>query len=229
MKATIVTPCGHYARHHSDWLSPAFPEWFKSLKNDSISEEDRITARQCPAFINIFKNSFLVKAPQDFAFRVDENDFLGWTYIDESTGFNSVSSHHLESQLGSEWEDWLSVKIDFCAVLIPEKPMSCIFLDPMYHHNRSPFTTLSGAVTLYPDLYSTININMMIRKDEIRGKIISVPKGTPLAYLYFPEGRPKIDVQLCSAEEWHQQYEYIRTQVYGDWISREKTIMARSP
>jgi len=64
-----------------DYLIPTSkmtPEWFKSLKQTKNWMESYPTAKTCPSFIELFKNSYLFIAPCDIACKVSSTgiDFL---------------------------------------------------------------------------------------------------------------------------------------------------------
>ena len=75
MKIRLVTPNKYHSENFGDWLCSPYPDWYKKLRSPSPDDHTTLleSVRTCPAFIDLFKNSFLVRAPQDLFFHYDEN------------------------------------------------------------------------------------------------------------------------------------------------------------
>jgi hypothetical protein len=229
----IVTPQTYFAETYDQWITPAYPDWYKNLKvARDISIQDHIkTARECPAFVHLFKNAHLVRAPMDISIHYDPQKGVGWKMA-QGTGedvspFNKISGFNFEVQMAPEWGKYMSVKLDFQAVLIPEESTECLFFDPMYHQdNRIPMTAMTGVWTMHPKLYTILGVNYMLDPEKSFDKdgYMHISRGTPLAYLYWPNGKPSIEVEICTREEWSEKHEYTTTMFRGDFLKKEKEL-----
>ena len=139
MKIRLVTPNKYHSENFGDWLCSPYPDWYKKLRSPSPDDHTTLleSVRTCPAFIDLFKNSFLVRAPQDLFFTFDEDGVCQWNSADTIKGgvapFNSVYSFSFKDQMGDSWDDFHSLKINFEVQLIPDRKMTCVYLDPLYY------------------------------------------------------------------------------------------------
>lgn len=227
MIVKIVTPHKYFADRHDEWLKPAFPEWFKSLRYDRATQiENTIkSSRECPAFVHMFKNAHLICAPMDMSFNITEDGRFGWKLAQESDmPFNRITSFNFEKQMGKEWGQYLSLKIDFQANFVPDESTQCMFVDPMYHiHHRTGMTAMTGVWPMHPKLYTILGVNLMVKPSVFENGFVHLDKGTPLAYLYWPNGKPKIEVEVCNQNEWRDM-QYVETHFKGDFLKKEKEL-----
>ena len=66
----LVSPNGHALKKIDEWLTPAFPDWFKDLpstryKFNPEKQTFNTNVKGCPSFVRLFKNSYLLRAPED--------------------------------------------------------------------------------------------------------------------------------------------------------------------
>ena len=245
MKIRLVTPNKYHSENFKDWLCSPYPDWYKKLRSPSPDDTTVIleSVRTCPAFIDLFKNSFLVRAPQDLFFSFDEDGVCEWNSADTFKGavpsnlpfvspvpFNSVYSFSFKDQMGDSWDDFHSLKINFEVQLIPDRKMTCVYLDPLYHlDERSPFVAMTGTFPIYPKLYVGLNVNLFIaKKVVIPNQVIPILEGTPLCYLYFPDGKPSVESEFCSMDDWTHKYRYRHVKLHADWLHKARKIFKRS-
>jgi hypothetical protein len=183
-----------------------------------------VTAKQCPSFVGLFKNSYLLRAPQDIVFTSPEKGSKVM-FAEESNGspfhFQSVTSHNISAQMNPEFSEiYTSVKIGFNLTLCPEVPTQMMFLDPCYHlDKKSELQTLTGAMELREDSLLPFNVNMALPHSAFDEKhVCRVYRNQPLAYLYFPMGKPTIKTKECTPEELSTKYLRHRTEFHSDWI-----------
>ena len=227
MKLKFVTPRHALANTIDKWLTPAFPSWYKDLKisNYEAIKQDLKVARYCPAFVHLFKNSLLLRAPQDISSWIHDGG-VSFEVPSHPPSLN-FGAFDFGKSMGKEWAKYNSVKIDVDGSFIPEEGTTCLFFDPMYHlDDRVPLTAMTGVWPMYPDLYTPLSINMMGNRDcyDENGFLL-IPRGTPLAYLYFPQGKPTIETETVSFEEYEQKHMYVRTDFVGDFLKKEMEIL----
>ncbi len=227
MKLKFVTAKTALAETINEWITPAFPSWFKHLKVPEAEaiENDLKTVRQCPAFVHLFKNAHLVRAPQDISLHRGGNGEIGAKHPN-GTQQVQVGMHDFNITMGSEWAKYDSVKIDIMGALVPDQSMTCLLFDPAYHQDeRMPLTTMTGVYPMYPTLFSFLGINMMGSKEcfDDRG-FLHIIRGTPLAYLYWPQGKPVIEAEVVSEEKFESDYHYVHTNFVGDFMKKEKAL-----
>lgn len=228
MKVTFVTSKPHLAETINQWITPAFPEWFKELKvtHAQAIENDHKTARHCPAFVHLFKNAHLLRAPQDFSLHLNEAEGIVGSRQPNDFKQMSVGAFNFATQMGEEWSNIYSVKCDFNGSFVPEDSVTAMFFDPIYHQDsRLKLTTMTGVWPMHPTLFTHVAVNMMGRSDcfDERG-FMHVQKGAPLAYLYWPSGKPSIEPKVVSQEEYERDYLYVHEHFQGDFVKREKEL-----
>lgn len=187
-----------------------------------------VTAKQCPSFVGLFKNSYLLRAPQDIVFTSPEKGSKVM-FAEESNcslfQFQSVTSHNVSVQMNPEFSDiYTSVKIGFNVTLCPETPTQMMFLDPCYHlDKKSDLHTLTGVMELREDSLLPFNVNMALPHSAFDEKdACRVYRNQPLAYLYFPQGKPTIKTKECTQEELSTQYLRHRTEFHSDWVHSKR-------
>jgi len=224
----ILTPHKYFVDNSDDWLQPAYPDWYKKLKLDKATgiETEVSTSRECPAFVHLFKNSHLVRSPMDISFHITSGGEFGWKVSQQSDfPFVKISGFNFGLQMGKEWENSLSIKIDFSCKFIPEQDTQCMFFDPMYHleGEKTGLSAMTGVWPMYPTLHTMLGVNMMIDVSKVINNYIHIEQGTPLAYLYWPAGKPKIEFDLCSDDEWIKN-QYVHTSFKGDFVKKEQRL-----
>jgi len=227
VKLKFITPKPNLAKTIDQWITPAFPSWFKDIKvpHDEAVKEGMMTARHCPAFVKLFKNAHVLRAPEEISLHCQSNHDIG---SKNPNPFQQVKigMFDFEHQMGKEWAKHISIKMDIAGVFVPEESVSPMFFDPMYHlDKKTPLTTMTGVWPMHPDLYTHLAINMMAQRDCFDdGGYLHIKCGTPLAYLYWPEGKPTIETEVMSEEEYKQKHHYVRNHFIGDFITKEKEL-----
>lgn len=227
MKVKFITPKSNLAKTINQWITPAFPSWFKDIKlpQDEELRLDFKTARHCPAFVQLFKNAHVIRAPQDFSLHCRTDNDIGLKSPNHADQVDH-GTFNFERQMGEEWAKYLSIKFDIRGVFVPEESTTAMFFDPIYHlDKKTPLTAMTGVWPMYPDLYTHVGINMMAQRNCFDdGGYLHIKCGTPLAYLYWPQGKPTIETEVVSEEEYAQKHVYIRNHFIGDFITKEKEL-----
>ena len=210
----ITTPSKYLADHSDEWLAREMPNWFTSVK------KSRETVKSCPSFVDIFRNSLVLRAPCDFVFTVvDDGGFL-LTHQFANSDFMSVDHHDLESQMNEEWgSQHINIKLNFQAQFLSDTPSKCLVLPPSYHFEEtlSPIQPMLGVINLLSNVGIWLNINMMVSKQHMMTeREILTRKGTPLAYIYFPF-EERVIVEHVSQSEYDNTL-FTRTTFGGDYL-----------
>jgi hypothetical protein len=229
MKVKFVTSSHHLASTMNEWLTPAYPKWFKDIRSmiDYKERRHKKTVKTCPAFVHLFKNSYLLRAPQDFMLRFTDKRVIDHQQPNEQK-LVSVHSFDFKDTMSIDWRNILSVKVDIAGLFIPERSTSCLFFDPQYHiqENRIPLRVMTGVWPMHPNIHSNIGINMMGDRSKFdKDGIITVNRGDPLAYLYWPEGKPTIEAEVVSIERYNTEFTYVREHFIGDFLKKEARLM----
>ena len=117
-------------------------------------------------------------------------------------------------------ETHTNLQFGFEFVLVPETPIEMIYLDPCYHlDKKSELTTMTGMLLLHPEMYISINVNMLLPFTAFDDKNETfIKKGQPC--ISFLSRRPsKIEPQKVTKSEWEEDYGYRRETFQGYWIS----------
>ncbi|MGB7451864.1 MAG: hypothetical protein WBM36_07035 [Lysobacterales bacterium] len=162
------------------------------------SKREHVTAAVCPSFVVLFKNSFLIKCPTqiDIAFDKDAKDFKIVTNQEQL----EIEGHNLVQQMGSEFSDYVSLKIGIRCYLHTNEPCLPLLLNCFYYtpQNDRKLRAMEGILPLNNKLKQKLNINMIISTTDLKAQlhqgkgVFSIRPGTPLALLYFPAGLPKL-------------------------------------
>lgn len=225
----FITKSKYFSDNIKNWITPSYPDWYKTLKTSKdLHTDDGTTARGCPAFVHLFKNSYLLRAPMDISFVFYSDGTYGFSNAQMASGvadhlnFVKIGSFNLTAKMGTEFSRVSNLKLDLAAKIIPDVATRCIFLDPQYHvEAKLPFTIMTGILPMYPELFSTFALNVMINNENIKyDEWFHIKEGTPLSYMYFPEGKPKIKSEWVSEEDFWQ-VSYQRTQFNSDFLKKE--------
>ena len=183
-----------------------------------------VTAKQCPSFVGLFKNSYLLRAPQDIVFTSPEKGSK-IMFAEQTNGipyqFQSVVGHDLSVQMNPKFSEmYTSIKLCFNLTLCPETPTQIMFLDPCYHlDKKSELQTLTGIMELREDELLPFNVNMVMPHSVFDEKhVCRIYKNQPLAYLYFPLGKPTIKIKECTVDDFETKYLRHRTEFHSDWV-----------
>ena len=193
------------------FMCASAPSWYKETLSNrkkfipTFHKPANSTVAECPSFIDMFKNSYLVRMPCDFVFRFQLDPHLDILYK-SPLPFLNLQGHSVEDQMHKSWaKDFVSVKLSFNATLTSNKKQKMMFLAPQYEQTEKfPGMLLNGVVTHLPNHYLSLNIHFLLAKQDCN-KDIFISKDAPVCYLYFPDGKPKLKTHLVSEEEWHQK------------------------
>lgn len=195
---------------HEEWLRSSAPDWFKELQvatrkqKPSMDNPFNDYSSGCPSFIELFKNSYLLCTPHDIMFR-----FVGEDIECHGTSdFMYFGKHNLGKQMHSYFGDkFVSVKVMLRLKVTTDERMKMVFMHPQYEtRDTFPASVINGVVPFVPGAYVELNTNMIVKRSDISEEEVFVPKGTPLAYLYFPEGKPSIEAIRCSEEDFYKKH-----------------------
>jgi len=195
----------------NSFMCPSTPSWYKETLSNrkkfipTLNKPENSTVAGCPSFVEMFKNSYLIKLPCDFVFRFQLDPCPDILYK-SPLPFIKLHGHNVEDQMHKSWaKDFVSVKLCFNVTFTSNKKQKMMFLAPQYEHTEKfPGMLLNGVVTHLPNHYLSLNINFLLAKQECN-KDIFIYKDAPVCYLYFPDGKPKLNTHLVSEEEWHQK------------------------
>lgn len=154
------------------------------------------TAKACPGIGQLMKNSVVVKSPIDFCFKVkqehqDGEDILRFVYYYSDSDMKDYCVNHFDFQYKSKdgyMDDYFNIKIQL-PVDMASNDSQMILVEPLYH-KVNEFRTLPGVITLNKTYsQSQVNVNTMWHFPKgTQEKEYLIKAGTPLAYMYFPNG-----------------------------------------
>lgn len=175
----------------------------------------------CPSFVEVFKNTLLLRLPTDIMIR-----YVGeYVSIEEAggKGFIGHAFHDLRHQMDEDYgQKNINLKLDFDFMFVSEGPSKIIITPPEYHFNEkvSCLKPMFGVLNTLSNLGIPLNINTVVSLDYLGEKReVYIKKGTPLAYLYFPDGAPTSSVEHVSSDEY-QDTRYTRTTFFGDYLKQ---------
>tara|TARA_R100000458_G_scaffold55137_1_gene58846 strand:- start:6 stop:719 length:714 start_codon:yes stop_codon:yes gene_type:complete len=189
---------------HPQPMSKFIPDWYKNIKSDKVPGEvfDYLkklkTAKTCPSFVEIFKEGYVVLAPQDYVIKIDEDGTFIWrTPIDFSidTGHPTVGYHSYDQfhKFYNEKKVYAVPKLNLPIQIITPKGYSVRQMHFPYADTTN-YETNYGV--LKSDKVHSINIQIMFYKP---GEYV-FKQGTPLA-VYVPFKREDFNYQVVNAKE----------------------------
>ena len=222
----FITPDQYYADNLNDWISPATPDWFANLQ---LGGQLTRTAKTCPSFVELFRDSYLLRAPCDITITYqgrdsNHDDIVSWVC---AGSLPYVDSHNLHDQMGPEWSSkYVSIKLGLRTVPKASEPIKCMTLPLDYHKPRGPrLKSMMGIIPIHNQNFE-MQLNMVTDLQElISNPEISIKVGEPLGLLYFPGGKPKVCSTCVPQAEYDTKYKYERVTWYGDFVRKTKGLI----
>ena len=176
----IIVPCKNF-----------LPTWFKTQrpeetikfynKGGSSNHQPRNT-KYCPAFIDLFKNSYAIKSPCDWY--LETNTQNGYKFESSSPDVLKAHNHNIVKQMnGFGNGNIFNLKLEIDIRIRSTKNLTkLLFLPPYYYNPTFPLTLLSGTLPLLPYPSAALNVNYTYSKTQ---KIQHYcKKGDVIALLY---------------------------------------------
>lgn len=225
MTITVTAFHRHFLDNLDDWICPAQPDWYMSLKGRR--RQNQQTPRMCPSFVDVFRNSYLLKMPADLLvdYQKEKDDHYRWNW-EVPSEFVFLDNHDMSYQMGSSYDSrYLNFKIMLRAKIKSDTPCKMMFLDTFYN-DVTPrlYRAMTGVMPL-TNIHLELAINTYLEKKDLgnHGEIL-IKEGEPLCLLYFPEGKPDIVTNLCSMDEYNVKYAYTRTSYMGDYMKKIRGV-----
>ena len=156
------------------------------------------TVKTCPSFLDIYKEGYVLLAPQDYLFRVEDNGDWTWrtpTEFENLSPENKQVEHHADFQFGSHLPKEAGVRKVFKLVL----PMS-MYMPRGYSIRQMPIpysynSDWEIAYGVYKaDKVNQVNIQLLYKSNKNE---LLIKQGTPLC-VYIPFKREKFIYQVSS-------------------------------
>jgi hypothetical protein len=176
-------------------LSRFYPDWFKSMKATLPDEFSRGgTVKDCPSFIDLFSNGFVVPLWTDVLLKVEDEKYE-WHCPSKQFNFTSHGAQQFKHHLPEHVKD--SVKLVFkpdCPWRLKTPPGYSTWQFPMFYHYNPVFEVLPGIIRT--DVHHEINQQMIIKQDGEH----KLARGTPLA-IYVPFKREKLPYEIRNSND----------------------------
>jgi hypothetical protein len=144
----------------------------------------------CPSFLELFNNSFLLKAPCEILIDITPKESrMDVVPIDSKLMY--IQRHSLRGQLWGDHNDDL-INVKFAAnwmIRTTTKPTKLVFLDPTYF-NSQPYSVMPGVLPVVPHHEVSLNLNVVFDKRRFGGENYTkiIKKGEVLSLVYMPDG-----------------------------------------
>jgi len=153
--------------------------WSKLSRDEKQEIVGFTTARACPAFRELFKNSFLVRFPTDLLLETTAN--AEYTWKSPTEGFIEVNWHETELVGSSISENYIVIKF-LLPFLIAAKGTKALFLDPIYYKDQ-PFKVTPGVIEMKDNSVGIpLNIVVFFQKKDA---VYHFKKDDPICLAYF--------------------------------------------
>jgi len=190
------------------------PDKHKFPYQQNSKGRSTINVLHCPSFVEIFKNSFLIKAPCDIMLDIDKNTSTIKVFpIDE--GKIEIQRHSLRDQLWGDFNhDIINVKFSGrWSIKTTTAPARMIFMDPVYW-GAMPYRCMPGVLPVVPNREVSLNLNVSFDKKDLSDKHHTklINKGDVLSMVYMPDGLLEFEkVHFFKKGRMHFVNDYIKT------------------
>lgn len=172
----------------------------------------------CASFAELFRNTLLLRLPADLMITCTEQDMsvLGA----DDTGFVGFGQHDLSEQMDEGYgKENVNLKINLDFMFLSDSPAKIVITPPDYHFDEE-LSCLKPMLGVLPILSNTgieFALNTVASLSYLKEKReVYIKKGTPLAYLYFPNGAPS-SVDYVSSDEYRGA-RFTRTTFFGEYV-----------
>ena len=195
----FITPC---RPNSSSWFKNLAPGWTNKLNPAEImkfanewkskvipkTQAYRPTMKTCVGVTGLFRNTLLLKAPQDITINIISGNQVISEMLKPS--LMDITSHDMMQYVpGIKGPDqdrfakYVHLKISFPFVGASTDPI--IFMQPFWH-NESPLIVAPGGLFGTMEKHFELNLNVFIVSDGSEHQVINIKQGDILGYLVFP-------------------------------------------
>lgn len=166
------------------------PEWWKALRINmmkDVGQEEKLNVKTCPAFIELFKNSYVIKSPCDWLFEAKPGEY--WKFHTSNDNLAQSEDHDFNLQMnsfsnGSIYNFKLKLPVSIKSTKGSGR-INLVYIQPYYHNYKFPLTVMPG---IFPLIESTlVNLNINYAYENAKHIKFMCKKGDVLAYLYCTE------------------------------------------
>lgn len=211
----IIVPCG--GKDSPWWQGlPSFTNGMKSLKEvaknlaiekfnkmperlanekdhrwEEISPTELKTMKWCPGVTSLFETSFLLKSPADVTIQISKTmDFVVAHSVDRILHITGHPFDQLKSSYNM-FRGKFNIKFTLPVVTMNTHGIPYVFMNPTYHANPI-WDVIPGVINKQyskgiPLIVNTLVDVKHLSFDEDGIATISVKKGDPLSYIWYPE------------------------------------------
>lgn len=138
----------------------------------------------------------------------------------DNSGFVGFESHDLSKEMDESYgKENANLKINLDFMFLSDCPAKIVITPPDYHFDEE-LSCLKPMLGVLPILSNTgvqFALNTVANLSYLKEKReVYVKKGTPLAYLYFPEGAPS-SVDYVSSDEYRSA-RFTKTTFFGEYV-----------
>lgn len=204
------------------------PDWFSNIqKHDPRGS----TLRQCPGFIELFKNSISIPMWKDISLTYKDSEIL---YIDtpvqkniklEDPANNILQQHH-NFQWADQWKYHTHVKLLNPWIVQCKKPIPFLLHDPTWHKEKiTDWQIVPGTNEFVVN--SVLHLNMYLPRYK-KEKTVEWQAGDIMAYLTpLVDTKINIVIEQVSAEEFSRQSKFVFGNSYPKSLQRINKILRK--
>lgn len=139
----------------------SIPEW-----GSKKSIKPNLTTQTCPSFVDLFKNSYVIKSPCDWLLEVEPNK--GYRFTSSNKELMGDSFHNINNQMNGFSNGSLkNIKITLRASLKSTLHLTkLIFLPPTYYNPNFPLDIMPGILPLTPNFALPLHINYFLNPNK---------------------------------------------------------------
>jgi hypothetical protein len=183
-------------------------DYISSYGLQGLNSSSHLTAKVCPSFHSVFKNSIILKSPSEIIFEVTQNS-INWVTSNPLITIDYHPEDQIPEYLG---EKYFFIKFKLPFIFISDKKCSYVIQNPTLY-NDVFYEVCPGQIELESNKSINLNVITLVKKPLIGKKeIYTIKAGESLAMLTFSEKINSI------------KHKKILTAKYSNWNHRKSFI-----
>jgi hypothetical protein len=185
------------------------PLWFKNMPK-FIQEDnfkDKGTLKNCPGFVDYYKNAYVVTMWCDFHLKVTKNEFA-WHSSNEDFTMSLHYDEQFKNYLPENVKDkFLCVAKTDCPWRVRTSPGWAMMQLPMFYDFNEYFECMPGVT--HTEWSHQINQQLLIKKE---GEFL-IEKGTPLA-MYIPIRLTELETTVQDEDQEKYRASFVSNMIF---------------
>lgn len=171
---------------------PKIPDLYLPEWGSRKPVQPNLTTQTCPSFVDLFKNSYIIKSPCDWILEVEPNK--GYRFTSSNEDIMGDHHHQINKQMnGFSNNNLMNIKITIRVSLrSTSKLTKLLFISPIYYNHNFALDIMPGVLPLTPDFPLPLHINYLVNPHK--KSMYRCNAGEVMGMLYCTEKKlPKVE------------------------------------